>query len=43
MQNVEIGMVRSSATLLFDRAHTTSYSTLSETMNLYPTTFKLFV
>jgi len=48
MQNVEIGMVtgvrgnpRSPAKSSFDRAHTTSYSTLKETMHLSSNTFKL--
>ena len=42
-ENVEIvvdyGPLRSSATEPFDRAHTTSYSTLIETMRLYCTVF----
>jgi len=48
MQNVEIGMVcevkghpKSLAMSAFDRVHTTSYSTLLETMHLSCTIFEL--
>jgi len=48
MQNVEIGMVRevrghprSLAKSSFDRAHTTSYSTLKETMHISGNIFEL--